>query len=105
MREHDQSKAGFEQRSDGPDDQRENPTRPGDAEIQPRESGQEPVNHVALIYDLRSNLLGDIYPASNRHRTLGEMAEFVGAYRLELTQRKNVDQAESDCQILARWND
>jgi len=48
------------------------------------------------------NLLRDIDPAPDRHRALGEVAEFVRQHGLEFGKRQDVDQAQADQQVFSR---
>ena len=102
LRQYHQTKNGVEQRADRPDDQRQAPADPGDTQVDARDERQQLVQCIALGNHLGGDLLGDVDPAADRHRALGEVAELVGQHGLELAQGQHVDQRQTDLQVLAR---
>ena len=73
-----------DERSNGPDDDGQEPTDPRDADVDSRPLVEKGVELVAARHDLAGDLLRDVEPASDRHRPLGEMAELVREHRGQL---------------------
>jgi hypothetical protein len=101
LRQHDETKHSFHQRADRPDDQRQYPADPRNAQIDARQTAQERVERVALRDDVTGDLLCDVHPSTDRHRPLTEVPELVRQHRLQLAERDGVDETEADLQILA----
>ncbi len=102
LRQHDDAEHRLHQRADRPHDEREQPADPGDTQVEARQAAQERIERIALRDDVTGNLLGDVDPAADRHRTLTEVTELVREDRLQLAERDGVDETETDLQVLAR---
>lgn len=102
LRQHHAAKGDLDQRADRPHDQRQPPADPCHTQVDPRQCRQQLVQRIALADDMRGDLLGDIDPTTDRHRALGEVAEFVRQHGLQFAQIQHVDQAQADVQVLAR---
>jgi hypothetical protein len=89
------------ERSKRPHHELQNPTHPGNSQVEPAQTAQERIECVALVHDLGCDLLGDVDPASHRHRFLGKVAELMRKHGFELAQRQNIDQPEPDLQVFS----
>ena len=92
LRQHDDAEHRLHQRADRPHDEREQPADPGDTQVEARQAAQERIERIALRDDVTGNLLGDVDPAADRHRTLTEVTELVREHRLQLAERDGVDE-------------
>lgn len=105
LRQHHAAEDHLDQRTDRPDDQREDPPDPGDPEIDAGEARQERIQRIALGDDMARDLLRDVDPAAHCHRALREMAELVRQHRFQFAEAEHVDQPQPDLEVLARGED
>ena len=100
LRQHDQAEEGVQDGSNRPNDELHEPADPGDPEVDPREEAEDGVQRVAVMDEVDGDLLGRVNPASDGHGALREVTELMSQDCLELAEVQNVDQAETDFQVL-----
>jgi hypothetical protein len=103
LHQHHQLEQRFNQRTDRPDNELQHADQHAHPEIDVANRNQDVVERIAPRDQVAGDLLGDIYPAPDRHRALAEVAEFVRQHRAELAQRQRVDQRQPDFQVFLRW--
>ena len=83
----------------------QDPCDPCESDVEPRASIEHPVQGIPLGHDVGGDLLRGVDPSADRHAPLREMAKLVGQYGLEFADGKDVDQAETDLEVLLRRPD